>query len=148
MTPLEVVFKDYTITSDKTIMDIHQIHDWLSNHSYWSQNIPFETVKQAFDYSFCIGAMLQKQQIAFARLVTDYATFGYLADVFVIESHRGKGIGKIMLSQLLNQLWVKRLRRIMLATLDAHDLYKMHGFLHTAFPERFMEINRPNIYRS
>ncbi|MBS1783345.1 MAG: GNAT family N-acetyltransferase [Bacteroidetes bacterium] len=148
MTPICIQFKDYTITSDKSVMDISQIHHWLSHKSYWAQNIPFETVKQAFDHSFCIGAMQHTQQIAFARLVTDYATFGYLADVYVLESHQGKGIGKMMLSQMLNQLWVKGLRRIMLATLDAHDLYKTLGFLHTAFPERFMEINRSNVYDS
>lgn len=138
--------RQYLITSDKSLLQPETIHQWLSEHSYWSKNIPYETVKQAFDHSFCIGALLGNQQVAYARMITDYTTFAYLADVYVEEGHRGQGLGKKMMELLLALPWVMQLRRIMLATLDAHDLYRQFGFEQPAFPERFMEKNRPALY--
>jgi GNAT superfamily N-acetyltransferase len=146
MQPITIKHEGYTITTDKHLLKPEQIHAWLSTEAYWSKNIPFSLVKQAFDHSFCIGILYNDEQIGYARLVTDYASFGYLADVYVIEEHRGKGLSKKMLSVIMELDWVKGLRRIMLATLDAHELYRQMGFVGTAFPERFMEINRPAIY--
>lgn len=141
-----ILYRSYTITTDKTKMHIDQIHKWLSEKSYWSQNIPIETVRKAFDHSFCIGVLSGEEQIGYARLVTDYATFAYLADVFVKEEHRGKGLSKKMMEALMDLDWVKQLRRIMLATLDAHELYAQYGFQPLSKPERIMEITRPGIY--
>lgn len=123
------------------------IHRWLSREAYWCKDIPFNVVQTAFDHSFCIGVLHEGKQIAYGRLITDYATFAYLADVYVEEKHQGKGLGKKMMELLLDADWVKGLRRLMLATLDAHGLYEQYGFTQTAFPERFMEINRPGIYQ-
>lgn len=146
MQTVTLEYKGYVITSNKELLQPEAIHRWLATESYWSRNIPFSMVKRAFDHSFCIGALKGDQQIAYARLVTDYTTFAYLADVYVEEAHRGQGISKKIVELLMEQDWVKGLRRIMLATLDAHDLYSRFGFAQPAFPERFMEINRPAIY--
>jgi len=146
MQPITIEYNGYTITTDKQQMKPQEIHRWLATESYWSKNIPFEAVKNAFDHSYCIAVLHEDRQIAYARLVTDYTTFAYLADVYVEEAHRGKRLSKKMMEILMEQEWVKGLRRIMLATLDAHELYRQFGFVQTAFPERFMEINRPAIY--
>jgi GNAT superfamily N-acetyltransferase len=148
MQAITIEHEGYIITTDKSLLKPEQIHLWLSTEAYWSKNIPYSLVKQAFDHSFCIGILKGEKQIGYARLVTDYASFGYLADVYILEEHRGKGLSKKMLSVIMELEWVKGLRRIMLATLDAHELYKQMGFVGTAFPERFMEINRPAIYES
>ena len=146
--PLNVDYQGYTITTDKSLMKVDDIYKWLSERSYWCAGIPFETFKPTFDNSFCIGALIDGNQVAYARLVTDYATFGYLADVYVIEERRGKGISKKMIESLLALDWVKGLRRIMLATRDAQELYKQFEFTECKHPERIMEITRPAIYQT
>ena len=127
-------------------MKTDDIYKWLSQEAYWCKDIPYELFKTTFDNSFCIGAIIDGRQIAYARLITDQATFGYLADVFVTEEHRGKGISKKMMQVLFDLDWVKGLRRVMLATRDAHGLYKQFGFTECKSPERLMEISRPSIY--
>ncbi len=127
-------------------MDITLIHDYLSNRSYWAKKIPLKMVKFSLQNSFCVGMFANDQQIAFARLITDYATFAYLADVFVIDEWQQQGIGKLLLQHLTELDWVKNLRRFMLATRDAHGLYKQFGFTELSHPERLMEITRPAIY--
>ncbi len=146
MEPISIIHDGYTITTDKTQMQPETIHRWLSTESYWSKNIPFDLVKRAFDHSYCIGVLKDGQQVGYARLITDHTTFAYLADVYVEEAHRGKGLSKKMMEVLLERDWVKGLRRVMLATLDAHQLYAQYGFKEIALPERLMEINRPVIY--
>ncbi len=146
MKHINVLQEGYLITTDKALMYPDDVRQWLATASYWAQHIPRETFKTAFDNSFGIGAVKDGKQVAYARLVTDYATFAYLADVYVEDSHRGKGISKVMMQELFALDWVKGLRRIMLATKDAHDLYKQVGFTATKFPERLMEITRPGIY--
>ena len=123
------------------------VHKWLSESSYWAKGIPFEKVKTSFDQSFCIGALMNDEQVGYGRLITDYTTFAYLADVYVLENHRGKGISKQMMTLLFEQDWVKGLRRIMLATSDAHGLYRQIGFTSLGHPEKLMEIVHPNIYQ-
>jgi len=146
MEPITINHNRYSITTDKKLLQPELIHQWLSQHSYWSKNIPFEIVKKAFDNSFCVGIIKDGRQVGFARLVTDYVTFAYLADVYVEEEHRGLGLSKKMMELIMDLDWMKKLRRIMLATLDAHELYKQFGFILPAFPERFMEISRPAVY--
>jgi GNAT superfamily N-acetyltransferase len=108
--------------------------------------MPKDVFIRSFHNSFCIGAIIDGRQVAYARLVTDYATFAYLADVYVLDEHRGKGISKEMIRLIFDMDWVKGLRRIMLATKDAHDLYRKVGFKSSNFPDRIMEIARPNLY--
>lgn len=139
-------YNGYLITTDKSLMDKQAIHHWLSTQSYWANGIPFDVFESSFDHSYCIGGLLRGEQVAYARLVTDFATFGYLADVFVIEAHRGNGLSKIMMDTLFQLEWVKKLRRIMLATRDAQALYERSGFTNCRYPERIMEISRPDLY--
>jgi GNAT superfamily N-acetyltransferase len=146
MTPVNIQYNGYLITTDKTKMQPTAIHKWLSAEAYWCKNIPFNVVKTAFDNSYCIGVLKDGVQIAYARLITDYATFAYLADVYVEDPHRGQGLSKQMMQVLMELDWVKGLRKVMLATLDAHELYKQYGFTPMVIPERFMEISRPVIY--
>jgi N-acetylglutamate synthase-like GNAT family acetyltransferase len=146
MQPINISYKGYTITTDKSQMDVVTIHQWLSTESYWCKNVPFEIVKKSFDNSYCIGVLYDGEQVGFARLITDYATFAYLADVYVIEAHRGKELSKQMMEILMNLDWAKGMRRVMLATLDAHGLYAQFGFTPISNPERLMVIARPTIY--
>ena len=146
---METIIADYNgylITTDKTKMHPADVHHWLAEVSYWAKHIPYDVFRKAFDNSFCIGAIKDGRQVAYARLITDYATFAYLADVYVLDSHRGQGLSKEMMRLLFDMEWVKRLRRIMLATKDAHGLYRQVGFKDSNFPERIMEITRPDIY--
>ncbi|MGZ3861737.1 MAG: GNAT family N-acetyltransferase [Bacteroidia bacterium] len=136
---------DYTFSTDKRKLDIQVIHQFLST-SYWAQEIPFEIVKRSIENSFCFGVYFRDKQVGFARVVTDFATFGYLADVFVLEEHRGKGLSKKLMEFIMSQPELKGLRRFMLATRDAHKLYEQYGFKQLAKPERIMEIVVPDIY--
>jgi GNAT superfamily N-acetyltransferase len=146
MVPINSLYGEYFITTDKRRMDEIAVHKWLSESSYWAKGLPFGKFKTGFDHSFCIGALMQGEQVGYGRLITDYATFAYLADVYVLESHRGKGISKQMMKLLFEQDWVKGLRRIMLATTDAHVLYRQIGFTALSNPEKLMEIVHPNPY--
>ena len=147
MLPITITYKSYTITTDKSLMKVGDIHKWISERSYWALDIPFELFKRSFDNSFCIGALANDKQIGFARFWTDYAIFGYMADVYVAEEHRGQGISKKMIEVLLDLDWVKELRSIRLGTTDAHELYRQFGFTELKNPERMMEITRFGIYQ-
>lgn len=128
-------------------MDIKAVHQFLSRESYWAKGIPQETVSVALKNSFCIGLFEDEKQIGFARLVTDYATFGYLADVYILKEYRGKGLSKMMIKYIMELEFVQGLRRTILATLDAHSLYRQFGFQSPENPERLMEIKRNNLYK-
>jgi GNAT superfamily N-acetyltransferase len=141
MEPVSIEFDGYLITTDKRLMNLGDIHKWLSEEAYWSKGIPYETVSTQFENSFCIGAIIGNRQIAFARLVTDYAIFGYLADVYVIEAHRGKGISRQMMDMLFGLDWVRGLRRVMLKTTNAHGLYRKYGFTECKASESLMEFS-------
>lgn len=143
MTHLEHPYGEYLITTDKARLQPEAVHRWLTEESYWAKGVPFDIVLKSFENSYVIGALYADQQVGYARLITDYATFAYLADVYVETAHRGRGLSKAMLQLLMDQDWVKGLRRIMLASLDAQPLYARFGFVQPAFPERFMEITRP-----
>jgi GNAT superfamily N-acetyltransferase len=146
MTTVNEHYAGYLITTDKALMKPTDIHHWLSTSSYWAKGLPYDIFKISFDNSFCIGALQDGKQVAYARLITDYATHGYLADVFVTEEHRGKGLSKKMMEILFSLDWVLKLRSISLATSDAHELYKKYGFAPFKNPEKYMQILRPNIY--
>lgn len=127
-------------------MDLTTIHQFLHNDSYWAKGISYELVKASLENSYCMGAFLDNKQIGFARVITDYHTFGWLADVFVLPAYRGRGVSKSMMRFLTDQQWVGRLRRLMLNTLDAHELYRSYGFTAPGNAALLMEVYRPDIH--
>jgi GNAT superfamily N-acetyltransferase len=135
----------YEITCDKSRFDIGAIHRFLAQ-SYWSPGVPRAVVERAIANSLCFGILLENQQIAFARVITDKATFAYLADVYVLPEHRGKGLSLRLMEQIVQHPDLQGLRRMLLATLDAHSLYEKFGFKPLAAPERLMEIYTPHPY--
>jgi GNAT superfamily N-acetyltransferase len=147
------------ITTSRTRLDLAVIHEFLTE-SYWSPGIPRETVARALDGSLNFGLYRSvgnsagnaldntSRQIGFARVVTDGATFAYLADVFVLPDFRGAGLARWLVSTALTHPALQGLRRVLLATKDAHEIYARCGFVPLARPERFMEISRPDIYRT
>ncbi|MGP4081996.1 GNAT family N-acetyltransferase [Pseudalkalibacillus sp. R45] len=119
---------EYLLSMDQKEMDLHYIHHYLSEESYWAKGIDVETVEKSVQNSLCFGLFQNGKQVGFARVITDYATFGYLADVFVDERHRGQGLSKWMMSEIMTHPDLQKLRRLMLVTKDAHGLYKQFGF--------------------
>jgi len=138
---------EYEISADKQRLDVTAIHAYLTQ-SYWSPGVPRTVVERAIEGSLCFGVFLQGKQVGFARVVTDKATFAYLADVFILEPHRGKGLSKRLMEFIFTQPDLQGLRRFMLATNDAHGLYKQFGFTELANPARFMELHRPHAYKA
>ncbi len=131
---------DYLFSNDKNKLQISVIHDFLSKESYWAQNIPLDLVKSTIEGSVCFAIYDGGRQIAYARVITDGASFGYLADVFVLKEWRGKGLSKELMQFIMDYPAFKKLRRFMLATRDAHALYAQFGFTPLSEPLRFMEI--------
>ena len=136
----------YTISTEKSRLDVTMIHRYLSEESYWAKNIPRDLVERSIANSICFGAYDGDEQIGFARVVTDSATFGYLADVFVKQSHRGRGVGRLLMQAIRDHPDLQRLRRWHLLTRDAHALYENFGFRALEKPERHMEIAVANPY--
>jgi N-acetylglutamate synthase-like GNAT family acetyltransferase len=136
----------YSIVTDKSKMDIKMIHGFLS-HSYWAENIPIETVQRSIEGSLCFGVFDGEKQIGFARLITDRATFAYLADVFILEAYRGLGLCKWMMEAIMTYAELHGMRRVMLATRDAHGLYAQFGFTPLNNVDRWMQIHNPDIYK-
>ncbi|MBN8825073.1 MULTISPECIES: GNAT family N-acetyltransferase [unclassified Spirosoma] len=132
--------EEYTINADKARLDIDVIHRFLSEEAYWCLNIPRELVQRSIDNSVCFGVYQGDNQVGFARVVTDLATFGYLADVFILPEHRGKGLSKQLMAFIMAYPPLQGLRRIMLVTRDAHGLYKQFGFQVSDNPENTMYI--------
>ncbi len=137
----------YEITCDRSRLDIEAIHGFLTQ-SYWSPGVPRTVIERAIENSLCFGLLLEGQQIGFARVITDKATFAYLADVFVLPEHRGKGLSLRLMEQVIQHPDLQGLRRMLLVTLDAHTLYERFGFKPLAAPERMMEVHNPDAYRS
>ncbi|HEY3854728.1 MAG TPA: GNAT family N-acetyltransferase [Verrucomicrobiae bacterium] len=136
----------YEISTDRSRLNVTLIHDFLRS-SYWAKEISREIVEKSIEGSLCFGAYANGDQVGFARVISDFATFGYLADVFVVPDHRGKGVGKMLISNVLEHPQLQELRRFLLATKDAHGLYAQFGFEPLAHPENLMAIHRPEIYR-
>ena len=130
---------DYLISTDPTNLNIALIHDFISNQSYWGKGRRMETVQRALSNSLNFGIYKDDNQVWFARVVTDYCTFAWLADVFVIENHRGMGLSKWLLEVIISHPQLKNMRRWVLATKDAHGLYAQFGFEPLLQPERWME---------
>jgi len=134
------------VSDDPKRLDLDVIHGYLTR-SYWSPGIPRETVARAIANSLCFGVYADDgAQVGFARLITDRATYAYLADVFVLEDHRGKGLSKLLMETIVAHPEVQGLRRWTLATRDAHALYARYGFTPIAKPDRLMERHDPDVY--
>jgi GNAT superfamily N-acetyltransferase len=124
---LEYRFDSYTISTDPARLDIPLIHDFLTPTSYWARGRPLAVVERSIQHSLCFGVYDGEAQVGFARVVTDYATFAWLCDVFVLESHRGRGLGKRLIAQAVAHPALQDLRLFILATRDAHGLYSAYG---------------------
>ena len=135
------------ISADFDDLDLALIHGFLSGESYWAAGIPFDTLERALRNSVCCSGHLDGRQVAFARAVTDQATFAYLADVFVLPAHRGQGHSKALMAAILAHPALQGLRRLMLATSDAQGLYAGFGFTPPRAPGSLMEKYDPEIYQ-
>lgn len=141
------MIEGFRISSDYNDMDVDAIHVFLSR-SYWAKGIPKATLRKSMWNSVCFGVFDSSgAQVGFARTITDSATFAYLADVYILEAHRGKGLSKWLISEVLAHPELQGLRRILLASLDARGLYDKFGFKALATPETFMEVWTPDVYQ-
>ncbi|HEV2880236.1 MAG TPA: GNAT family N-acetyltransferase [Pyrinomonadaceae bacterium] len=134
---------EYLISTDRARLDVGLIHEFLSESSYWAQGRPREVVERSIEHSLCFGLYHGERQVGFARVITDYATFAWIADVFVIEEFRGRGLAQWLCEVMLAHPELQRLRRWVLATKDAHELYRRTGFQELLRPERWMERHDP-----
>jgi GNAT superfamily N-acetyltransferase len=137
----------YTVSTDPTRLDLHAVHAFLTT-CYWCPGIPLDVVVRAARGSLCFGLYHADAQVGFARVITDRATFAYLCDVYVLEGHRGRGLGEWLMRVVVGHPALQRLRRFTLVTRDAHGLYERFGFRPPARPEGHMEIHRPDVYRA
>ncbi len=139
MTIAEYQRDNLMISTDKTRLDLDLVWDFLSHTSYWAQGCSFATTKKSIEHSLCFGVHAGDQQVGFARVVTDYATFAWLCDVFILESHRGQGLGKWLIESVVAHPELQGLKLFMLATCDAHELYRRYGdFQSLPLPEKWM----------
>lgn len=143
--------ENFLISTDKTLLQVDKIHQFLSNEAYWCLDIPREVVAKAIENSLCFGLYEvrndRKDQIGYARIVTDFASFAWLCDVYVQSSHRKKGLSKWLMECVLSHPDLKGLRRICLATHDAHSLYAKFGFVVANPPGNWMEIKDNDLYK-
>lgn len=147
MTVADLQAGDYTISCDPARLDVASIHAYLAT-SYWSPGIPREIVERGIEHSLPFGVYRGTKQVGFARVITDRATFAYLADVYILEAHRGQGLSKRLMECVLAHPDLQGLRRIMLATRDAHGLYRTFGFTPLDDATRIMEKLQASPYRS
>jgi GNAT superfamily N-acetyltransferase len=141
------MMSEFHISTDKEVLDLSLIHRYLSEQSSWAKGIPLSSVAKSIAHSLCFGGFVQNEQVAFARVISDYATFAYLLDVFVLEPHRGKGYSKLLMQAVLTHAELQGLRRFMLATSTAHGLYAKMGFMPLATSNTIMQIHKLNPYQ-
>jgi len=139
--------RQFEISTDKQRMQLDVIHDFLSRESYWAQNRTLEQTRLAIENSLCFGVFAGPRQVAFGRVVTDFATFAYVGDIFVSKEFRGRGLAKWIMQMMVEYPDLQGLRRWVLATRDAHGLYQHFDFAPLRFPERWMERAAPDAYR-
>jgi GNAT superfamily N-acetyltransferase len=143
---------EFFISTDPSLLDMAVIHGFLRT-SYWAKDIPITIIERAIKHSLCFGVYenhpeIGPVQVGFARVISDYATFAYLCDVFIISDYRGRALSKALVEEIVEHPDLQSLRRWMLVTLDAHGLYEQFGFQKAVHPERHMEIHRPGIYEN
>lgn len=136
----------YSISTDRSKLDLAFIHAYLSRDSYWARGIPREVFTRSVEHSLCFGIYAETRQVGFARVISDFATFAYLADVFIDEGHRGRGLSKWLMDTIVSHPDLHGLRRWLLATQDAHTLYARYGFTPLSVPDRLMERLDPAVY--
>jgi len=142
-----IVYKDgFCISTEKTKLDLETIHQFLSTQAYWCRNIPFSIVEKAASHSLTFGLYYIDQQIGYARIISDFSTVAYLADVFVLPAFRGQGLSKWLMQTIMNHPELQGLRRWILLTGDAHGLYKQFGWAAPANPEKWMEVHNKEVY--
>jgi GNAT superfamily N-acetyltransferase len=146
MTDFTIYKNEFCISTDKSKLDIHSIHHFLSTRAYWSLNIPKETVQLAIQNSLCFGIYEKQKQIGFARVISDLSTVAYLGDVYILEEYRGKGLSKWLIETVMNHPNLQGLRRWILLTADAHGLYRQFGWTNLADPAKWMELHNKNVY--
>jgi GNAT superfamily N-acetyltransferase len=137
----------YTISTDPVKIDLAVVHRYLSEESYWAKGIPLETVARTVQGSLCFTVLHGESQVGFARVISDHAVFAFLADVFILDPHRGNGLSKWLIECIKSHPDLQGLRRWLLVTADAHQLYGKYGFVPLSAPERWMEIHDPLIYQ-
>lgn len=137
---------EFTISTDKTLLDFDVIQSFLVNDSYWAQSRTPEQTRTAIDNSMCFGVYLADRMVGFARVVSDKATFAYIGDVFILDEFRGKGLSKWLMQTIVDHPELQGLRRWVLATKDAHGLYSQFEFAELRHPERWMEKTAPGAY--
>ena len=138
---------EYIISTDTQLLDISAIHSYLTT-SYWAENIPFEIVKKSIEHSLNFGVYTQGKQIGFARVITDYATYAYIGDVYILEDFRRQGLSKWLMRVIADHPELRGLRRWTLLTQDAHGLYRKTGFTSLRNPELYMEKANPDVYKN
>ncbi|HEV2912732.1 MAG TPA: GNAT family N-acetyltransferase [Pyrinomonadaceae bacterium] len=134
---------EYSISTDAQRLDLEVVHDYLATKSYWATGRSMETIRRSIENSVAFGVYRGREQVGFARVITDYATFAWLADVFILDSARGQGLGKWLVEVILAHPELQGFRRWVLATKDAHELYRRFGFEELKRPERWMERHDP-----
>jgi len=139
---------EFLISTDRERLDLDAIHGFLTN-CYWAKGIPRKVVERSIEHSLCFGAYdAGGAQVGFARVVSDFATVAYLGDVFVLETHRRRGLSKWLMECIVQHPALQNLRRWILLTRDAHGLYSQFGFTPLKTPERYMELHQPNVYET
>src|SRR5690606_8634407 len=146
MTTLTVYKEEYCISTDKAKLDVDSIHEFLSTKAYWCLNIPKNKVRTSIEHSLCFGVYLHERQIGFARIISDFSTIAYLGDVYILENYRGNGLSKWLMEVIMNYPDLQGLRRWILLTGDAHELYRKFGWTDLADPSVWMELHHKNIY--
>ncbi len=137
----------YRISTELSEMDIDVIHTFISK-SYWAKDIPKPVLQKALAHSLCFGVFTSgNQQVGFGRLITDRATYAYLADVFIVDEYRGLGLSKALMTNIVSHPDLQGLRRMVLSTRDAHGLYEKFGFTQVPNPEALMQVWKPNVYQ-
>jgi len=144
---MEWIKDDYCITTVKERIDLDYTQQFLAQ-TYWAEGIPKAVVEKAVQGSLCFALFHNDQQVGFARVISDEATFAYLADVFIDPAYRGKGLSQWLMEVIMDYPSLQGLRRFLLATRDAHGLYAKFGFEPIPSAAPFMQVHRPNIYRT
>ena len=137
----------FLVTTDPAKLDPVAAHAYLTR-SYWAEGIPRELVERSLRHSLCFALLDGQRQIGLARVISDYSTFAYLADVYVLEDYRGRGLGKWLIRCVVEHPQLQGLRRFLLATRDAHGLYRPFGFAPPDKPENYLEVRKPDIYKT
>lgn len=137
---------EFSISTDKTKLQLDAIHEFLSTKAYWCLKIPKERVQTAIANSLCFGVYHKDKQIGFARIISDLATVAYLGDVYILEEYRGKGLSKWLVETIMAHPDLQGLRRWILLTGDAHGLYRQFGWTDIADPSKWMEVHNKNVY--